>query len=100
MDIVDTTLKRVSKTSDGLLKIKDVYENEFEALMRSGDLTRMSRAVGKDSTTATVADKKSFSDLAQDLPEKVLRDIRGCVDNHKVREIPLERYVQQYRRIV
>lgn len=77
IDIADSAFRslNVSKqTFRDFLKVNDVYLHKFESFLRSGDLESVLRTA-KSSAIVTEADKKLFSYLARDYPEKVLRDI-------------------------
>lgn len=78
IDIVDSILKNltVSKNygSKEFLKVNAVYLHEFESVIRSGNLVRLLEIADRH-VVLNGSDKKLFSDIAKDFPEKTLRDI-------------------------
>lgn len=77
INVVDNAFKNLKITKDAstdFLKVNDAFVHQFESFLRSGDLVELLRLTKRDVTVSAV-DKKLFSDLAKDYPEKVLRDI-------------------------
>lgn len=77
ISVADNAFKNLKITKDvstDFLKVNDVFVHQFESFLRSGDLAQLLRLAERDVAVSAV-DKKLFSDLARDYPEKVLRDI-------------------------
>ncbi|KAE9522032.1 hypothetical protein AGLY_017552 [Aphis glycines] len=66
---------KATKSEHGYLKVNGLPVNEFNGLLRSGDLAGVLSAIGHTAVNLTESDRKVFNAMARNFPEKTLRQV-------------------------